>query len=151
MREVHPPGVRNGRQFLLRGTTRTATSRTESASEEILRDALALHVFGWRSTRDRYIKANRSWIPRWRFAPFTNLQHAFELLQAAGSSFILRSLATGAFEAEVCIGGHVGRAAGEPKARTITMAVACALRLESSVASLVSVPPHAGLGGVDGL
>jgi hypothetical protein len=73
---------------------------------------------------------DRRWIPRWRFAPLTSLEHAFELLDHAASAYTLTTNSRGGFEAEVHVGTRIGRASGEPKARVITLALALALGLE---------------------
>ena len=103
-------------------------------NEDRLTEMLAVQVMGWRVAPGRFIKAGRTWIPRWRFAPLTNLEHAFMLLDRTGSDFrLVRS--DGTFIAEVRVGARTGEASGEPKVRTITMALTRALGLEL---------PHAG-------
>lgn len=128
----------------------TATLLARSPSDERLRDALIFRILGWRQTPDRYIKANRSWIPRWRFTPLTNLQDAFDLLEIAASSYSLRVQVDGRFEAEVFVDGHVGRAFGEPKARTIAVALARALGIDiSSDQPSGDIPNCESRGGAD--
>ena len=98
-------------------------------TNERLTDELALRVMGWKPAPDRFIKSGRSWIPRWRFRPFAELADAFRLLDHAADHYTLtRNGST--FAAEVQIGSCRGKAVGEQKARTITVAVARALRLE---------------------
>jgi len=91
---------------------------------------LAEQVLGWRAVPNRFIKDGRSWIPRWRFNPMENLEDAFLLLDRTGGAYTLALDPEGGFTAEVRIGDRVGRAFGNPKARTITFAVAQALGIE---------------------
>jgi hypothetical protein len=92
---------------------------------------LAVRVMGWRATPDRFIKRGRSWIPQWRFQPLEELADAFQLLDAAANRYSLSRDRHGVFGTSVQIGGRRGKASGEPKARTITIAVARALGLEA--------------------
>lgn len=98
-------------------------------NDELLTDKLAAQVLGWKATPDRFIKSGRSWIPRWRFRPLKVLGDAFLLLDHAAAHYTLTGTRTN-FAAEVQIESHRGEAVGEHKARTITVAVARALRLE---------------------
>jgi hypothetical protein len=94
-----------------------------------LTEDLARLVMGLRSTPDRYLKPGRSWLPKWRFAPLERLEDAFQLLRAA-NQYTLSSDQNRVFTAEIQIGRRTGQASGEPKARTITIAVGRALGLE---------------------
>jgi hypothetical protein len=94
---------------------------------EQLTAMLAKRVMAWQVHPDRFIKSGRSWIPRWRFKPLTRLDDAFQLLDHAGGTWVLSVGLDGVFTAEVKIGGRIGRASGEPKARTITLALCQAL------------------------
>jgi hypothetical protein len=91
---------------------------------------LAERVMRWRATPDRFIKSGRIWIPRWRFQPLVELADAFRLLDQAARRYSLTRDGHGVFCASVEIGGSRGKASGEPKARTVTIAVARALGLE---------------------
>jgi hypothetical protein len=93
--------------------------------------ALAEQLLGWKATPDRFIKSGRSWIPRWRFNPLASLEDAVMLLDRTGGTYDLALTADGVFTAEVRIAGRVGTASGNPKARTITLAIARALGLEA--------------------
>ena len=99
-------------------------------SDERLTEKLAIQVLGWRSAPGRFIKTGRAWTPSWRFSPLTSLEDAFALLDAAASAYTLAAQKGGGFQAEVRVGSRIGRASGEPKARTITIALADALELE---------------------
>lgn len=55
---------------------------------------------------------------------------AFQLLDAAANRYSLSRDRNGVFGTSVQIGGRRGKASGEPKARSITIAVARALGLE---------------------
>lgn len=98
-------------------------------NDDRLTERLAAQVLGWKATPDRFIKAGRSWIPRWRFSPLAELADAFALLDHAANHYTLTGNSSN-FAAEVQIGACSGRAVGEQKARTITLAVARALGLE---------------------
>jgi hypothetical protein len=98
-------------------------------TEEALTAMLAERVMGWKAAPDRFIRSGRSWIPRWRFRPLAELTDALRLLDQAADHYTLtRDCST--FVAEVQVGSCRGKAVGEQKARTITIAVARALRLE---------------------
>lgn len=99
-------------------------------TDERLTDELAVRVMGWKSAPDRYVKSGRSWIPKWRFAPLSCLDDAFQLLASSNSTYKLECAPGGVFSVEVKIGGRTGHASGEPTARTITLALARALGLE---------------------
>lgn len=99
-------------------------------SDQALTDALAERVMGWKATPDRFIKSGRSWLPKWRFAPLSRLDDAFQLLDHSSSTYKLERGEAGEFRVEVRFGGHVGRASGEPKARAITLAIARSLGIE---------------------
>ena len=85
---------------------------------------------GWKVAPDRFIKSGRSWLPKWRFAPFTRLDDAFQLLDRSASSYKLERVGSATFAVEVELDGRIGKASGEPKARAITLAVGRALGLE---------------------
>jgi hypothetical protein len=91
---------------------------------------LAERVMGWKAAPDRFMKPGRSWIPRWRFRPFEELEDAFQLLDRAADRFSLTSDSSKIFTAEVQIRGRYHKASGACKARTISMAIALALGLE---------------------
>jgi hypothetical protein len=113
-------------------------------TEEALAAALAQRVLGWRTAPNRYITSGRSWIPRWRFAPFNRLDDALLLLDRASSNYKLTMFKGGTFTAEVHVDNGIGKAYGEPKARTITTALVRALSLKLPLDShdARSVPPR---------
>ncbi len=88
-------------------------------------------LLGWKAAPDRFIRSGRSWIPRWRFNPLRNLEDAFLLLDRTGGTYTLAFNPDGVFTAEVRIGSGLGAATGDPKARTITLAIARALGMEA--------------------
>jgi hypothetical protein len=100
-------------------------------TDERLTALLAERLLGWRAVPDRFLKSGRSWIPRWRFNPFQRLDDAFLLLDSARGVYKLATDPTGNFTAEVQIGSQVGCAAGDAKAKTITLAIARALKVEA--------------------
>ena len=105
--------------------------RSRAMTNEHLTGKLAEQVMGWRIAPDRYLKRGRGWIRKWRFAPFTRIEDAFDLLDRAASDYTLTSNAVGAFTAEVRVNGKVGRASGANKATTISLAISRALGLEA--------------------
>ena len=96
-------------------------------TDEHLTDFLAERVMGWRVAPDRFIKSGRKWIVRWRFAPLKSLEDAFDLLDTCGCAYTMSAGLDGQFEAEVRVDGRVGKATGNLKPRTITIALARAL------------------------
>jgi len=112
-------------------TTRVGPSGTGvGVNEDELTALLAERVMGWKAAPDRFMKPGRSWMPRWRFQPFEELEDAFQLLDRAAESFRLTSDNHRGFTAEVHIRGRHGMASGVCKARMITTAIARALGLE---------------------
>ena len=53
-------------------------------NDDRLTEKVAALVLGWKATPDRFIKAGRSWIPRWRFRPFVEFADAFRLGGSVG-------------------------------------------------------------------
>lgn len=99
-------------------------------TDDLLTDELAARVMGWRLAPGRYMKAGRSWLPRWRFAPLTNLEDAFDLLDHTASACTFVTNRAGTLEVSVRVGEGSGTAAGDQKARVITTALARALGLD---------------------
>ena len=99
-------------------------------SDAQLIDELASRVMGWRVASGRFVKPSRSWIPKWRFAPLERLEDAFRLLEASRATYTLSVDKHGVFSAKVCVDKRLGRTSGEPKARTITLALARAVGIE---------------------
>jgi hypothetical protein len=97
---------------------------------EHLTAILAQRVMGWDVGPERFQTGGRSWRSRWRFQPLTRLEDAFELLDHAKSDYKLANDGSGTFTAEVQVRGRTGKASGQRKARTITLALAQALGLE---------------------
>jgi hypothetical protein len=112
-------------------------------NDDRLTEALAAQVLGWKAAPGRFLKSDRGWTPTWRFAPLTNLEDAFDLLDHAASTYKLATDKGGSFSAEVRVGRRTGKASGEPKARTITIALAHALGLELPDEVSVPVAPSA--------
>lgn len=98
-------------------------------SNEHLTARLAEEVLGWKTAPGRFIKSGRNWLPRWRFQPFTNLEDAFHLLDAAGATFTLTLTAVDHFHAKVRVGKRTGNAHGSCKPAVISIAIARALNL----------------------
>jgi hypothetical protein len=100
-------------------------------NDDRLTEKLAAVVLGWKTAPGRFIKPDRGWTPRWSFAPFTKVEDAFLLLDRASSHYSLTTNKRLGFCAEVHVGVRIGKAAGEPKARALTLALTRALGLEA--------------------
>jgi hypothetical protein len=99
-------------------------------TSEHLTAVLAETVMGWSVGPDRFMMGRRSWQPRWRFQPLTRIGDAFQLLDMVVGTFRLSTGADGVFTAQVYVGNRVGSASGEPKATSITLAVARAIGID---------------------
>lgn len=106
-----------------------STSASEALKDAKLAGRLAELIMGWKLTRDRFIKPDGGWSPRWRFRPCDDVADAFALLDRATDKFSLVK-ERDVFTAEVHIEDRLGKAVGEHKARTITTAIARALGVE---------------------
>jgi hypothetical protein len=105
--------------------------REDAMTAHELVDELARRVMGWRPLPDRFLRRDRSWLPRWRFDPLNETKDAFLLLELAGTEAYTLSHGNGRFAAHVRISGREGTADGESKPRTITLALARALGLDT--------------------
>jgi hypothetical protein len=85
---------------------------------------------GLQKAPDRFLLGNRQWITRSRFQPLSDVTHAFRLLEAVAGSFNLGTPLGGTFRAEVRVGHQIGCASGEPKAASITLAIARAIGID---------------------
>jgi len=99
-------------------------------NDDRLTEKLAAEVLGWKIAPGRFLKPDRGWTPRWHFAPLTKIEDAFLLLDRVANHYTLTADESEGFRAEVYVGARVGRASGEPRARTVTFALARALGLE---------------------
>ena len=99
-------------------------------SDERLADELVTRAFGWRKAPGRYIMAGRSWISESSFRPLTDVRDALRVLVALTEDYSLAAIPGGTFTAQVRVAGRTGKATGEPKARTICMALAEALGIQ---------------------
>jgi hypothetical protein len=91
---------------------------------------LATRVMRWSVAPDRYLMANRRWMPAWRFQPLNNLDDAFRLLDATSGTFRLTLTADRCFAAKVRVGRRTGGARGRTPAAVVTLAVASAIGIE---------------------
>jgi len=96
-----------------------------------LTDGLATRVMGWKAFPKRFITSGQDWISRSQFQPLSDIKDAFRLLERVTDDYSLRSAHKGPFIAEVRLRGRTGRAAGKAQARTITLAVARLIGLET--------------------
>jgi hypothetical protein len=102
-------------------------------TDQALTDLLAERVMGWKASPDRFIKRGRTWLPKWRFAPFVRLEDAFELLDRSACTYTIERAHDGSFSVAVVFNGRTGNSSGEPKARSITFALARALGIAPEV------------------
>ncbi len=98
-------------------------------NETRLTEELASSVMNWKVAPDRFIRSGRSWIPRWRFRPFDDVEAAIQLLERATDGFSLTSDRR-AFTAIVQIGGNYGKATGKELARTVVTALCRGLGIQ---------------------
>jgi hypothetical protein len=96
----------------------------------ILTDELAARCLRWRLAPGRYLKPERGWTSRSKFRPLVDIRDAFRLLDAVADDYSLLSKPGGVFTATVRVAGRIGKAAGEPKARAISLAVARAMGMD---------------------
>lgn len=99
-------------------------------TDDRLTEHLVAKLLGWKTAPGRFIKPDRGWTPSWKFAPLTNIEHAFDLLDHAEATYTVSARSGQGFTAEVRVGAYVGSACGVLKARTITLALARAVGLE---------------------
>jgi hypothetical protein len=127
---VGPPGLLGRlRDQCIVARRRSDDKRCRTMTNDQFTAILAERIMGWKACPDRFIKSGRTWIPRTRFRPLTRLEDAFLLLGRAATNYCLKSV-DGLFIAEVQIGVRTGKESGEPKARTITLALARSLGLK---------------------
>ena len=98
--------------------------------DRILIDLLAKQVLRWGVGPDRFLTGERSWVPKWRFNPLENIGDAFMLLDRCGPKCYAISCVDHLFQVEVECDGKIGRATGDSKPRTITLALARSLGVE---------------------
>jgi hypothetical protein len=108
----------------------STNEHSQNVIDDRLTDELALRIMGWRRAPDRFIQAGRTWIPRWRFRPFSRLEDAFLLLDHSQSQYMIRRSANGLFFVHVRNARRLGKASGEEKARAICVALSQALDLD---------------------
>ena len=99
-------------------------------TREALTDELAERVMGWRAVPYRFIKSQRSWLPKWRFAPTHDIGHAFQLLTASTPTFYkIEAQNDGRVMVEV-EGSQIGRATAKSLANAITIAIARSIGIQ---------------------
>ena len=99
--------------------------------DERLADELVGRALGWRPAPDRYVKPGRGWIPRSKFRPLADVRDALRLLDALTKDYSLVARPGSPFTAQVRVAGRVGTATGEPAPRTICLALAHALGIQT--------------------
>jgi hypothetical protein len=118
--------------------------RPWNGSAARLTDELATRVMRWKAFPKRFITSGQDWISRSQFQPLNDIKDASRLLAAVTDDYSLLSAHRGPFIAEVRLRGRIGRATGRAKARTITLAVARLIGLETEPDSgSASVTPRA--------
>lgn len=96
-----------------------------------LADELVSRALGWRPGPDRYAKPGRGWTPRSKFRPLKDVRDALRLLDAVTKEYSLVATPRGTVTARVRVAGRVGTAAGESRARTLCLALADALGIQT--------------------
>jgi hypothetical protein len=99
-------------------------------TDQRLADELVQRTLGWRPAPDRYVKPVRGWTPRSKFRPLEDVRDALRLVDAVTRDYSLVVSPNSPFTAHVKLAGRTGKATGEPKARSICLALAQALGLE---------------------
>lgn len=100
-------------------------------TSEHLTAVLAEKIMGWSIGPDRFMLANRGWMPRWRFQPAEKLDDAFRLLEeATPQEYSICGDDAGNIHVQVRIAGRVGEARGTSRALAITQAIARAVGIE---------------------
>ena len=99
-----------------------------SLTDNALIDQLG-EVLHWRIGPDRFLTANRSWLPGWKFNPLERLEDSFRLFDDCESICYILSRRGKFFQVKAQHGGKIGRAVGNSLPRTITLAVARSLVL----------------------
>lgn len=99
-------------------------------TETVLTDRLAQQLLGWEVARDRFLRGNRSWLPRWRFDPLRRLDDAFRLLYAAAPSQYVIRFTNDQFRVTIRLRGATGKASDDTLPRAIVLALAQALKVE---------------------
>jgi hypothetical protein len=95
---------------------------------------LAERVMGWEARPDRFLWANRGWIPRWKFQPMAKVGDAFRLLeQFAPEECMMRTTPEGNFFVTLKAAGTLGEAINASKSGAITLAIAQALGIEANL------------------
>jgi hypothetical protein len=112
-------------------TAKRQKAKTTAIHDDHLTALLVEAVLGWKAAPDRFIKPGRSWTPRTRFKPLTCLNDAFKLLKEARADYQVIRTRNGKFTASVRVGSGRGHAEGTAEARTIIVALAEALGLET--------------------
>jgi hypothetical protein len=98
---------------------------------ECLTGLLAERIMGWKVGPDRFMMADRRWLPRWRFNPLERMEDASRLLQqAAPEEYAMGATEKGDFWATVRIAGVTGEARELSQARALTVAIARAIGIE---------------------
>lgn len=96
---------------------------------------LAERVMDWRVGPDRFLTGDRHWLPRSRFDPTADLNHAFRLLQEARPArYMMGAEGDGKFWVRVEIEGTIGEAQHTSKPQAISFAIARAIGLKVGTA-----------------
>jgi hypothetical protein len=107
--------------------------RNSHIADERVVDELVRRILGWKAAADRFLKRDRGWIPRWRFAPLTRAADAIELLSSSHASYRIERAQDGQFTVRLVVGNHEAFATGDALPRTITLALAGAFGLVPDV------------------
>jgi hypothetical protein len=105
--------------------------KSRNGSDARLTNELATRVMGWKPFPRRYMTSGKDWISRSQFQPLRDIKDAFRLLELVTDDFTLLSAHRRPFVAEVRLPGRIGRAVGKTKARTLTLAIARLVGLET--------------------
>lgn len=99
-------------------------------SDQQLTGEFGVRVMGRTLAPGRYLRSGRSWISRSRFRPLVDLRDAIRLLDSVTDDYSLLAKPGSVFTAKMRVAGRIEKAAGEPKARTVSLALARAIGLD---------------------
>src|SRR4051794_7472565 len=90
-------------------------------SDEQLTTELAVRAMGWRLAPGRYLKSDGGWTSRSGFRPLADVNDAFRALDSVTSDFSILATPGEGISVVVRFSGRTGQAAGQCKARTISL------------------------------
>jgi hypothetical protein len=100
-------------------------------SDEQLTSELAVRAMRWRLAPGRFLKPDGGWTSRSGFRPLVDIGDALKALQAVTHDYSLVAKPSGGITVDVRLPERTGHAAGKSTARTVSLALAQALGIET--------------------